>query len=131
MMGTLGPYTSASSNPTSAPNCFSASARFTATVVFPTPPFPLATATRFFTPWIGSLGGWGIGGGGMFRFSCGNKVDDVRLIAFHFVRETRARPLALFPALLRSRTQIARFIFSGHSAPQKRNYERVVSVWDT
>jgi hypothetical protein len=34
---------------------FSAIARFTATVVFPTPPLPLATATRFFTPVIGAL----------------------------------------------------------------------------
>ncbi len=68
MSGTLGPYTSASSKPTAAPMRLSARARFTATVVFPTPPLPLATATRFFTPSMGNLGGWGMGGGGMFEF---------------------------------------------------------------
>jgi len=31
----------------------------------------------------------------MFNFSCSNKVDDVRFAAFHFVRETRVRPLPL------------------------------------
>src|SRR5262245_40624914 len=31
--------------------------RFTETVVFPTPPFPDPTATRFLTPGIGSFGG--------------------------------------------------------------------------
>src|SRR5580704_13271232 len=61
--GTFGPYTSASNNPTRAPIRFSAIARFTATVVFPTPPFPLATATRYFTPAIGSFGGGNPGPG--------------------------------------------------------------------
>src|SRR5882672_4697107 len=59
IIGTFGPYTSASSKPTLLPNFASASARFTATVVFPTPPFPLATATRFFTPGIPCLCGAG------------------------------------------------------------------------
>ena len=44
MSGMLGPYTSASSRPTVFPNVSSASARFTASVDLPTPPFPLATA---------------------------------------------------------------------------------------
>src|SRR5579864_6031167 len=35
----------------------SAIARFTATVVFPTPPFPEPTAIRFLTPGMGVLGG--------------------------------------------------------------------------
>ena len=74
MIGTLGPYTSASSKPTEAPSRLSARARLTATVVFPTPPFPLATATRFFTPWMGNLGGWGMGGGGMVSFSWINRI---------------------------------------------------------
>ncbi len=59
--GTLGPYTSASSKPTDAPRRCSAMARLTATVVLPTPPFPLATAIKFFTPGIGGLAGWGGG----------------------------------------------------------------------
>jgi len=40
----------------------------TATVVLPTPPFPLATATRFFTPGIGWRSGiccWAAGPGGI------------------------------------------------------------------
>src|SRR5690348_18207340 len=41
---------SASSTPTLAPSAASPSARFTAVVDFPTPPFPEATATMFFTP---------------------------------------------------------------------------------
>ena len=53
--GTFGPYTSASSSPTDAPIFFSAIARFTAIVVLPTPPLPLATAIRFFTPSIAAL----------------------------------------------------------------------------
>src|SRR5882762_5974904 len=53
MIGTFGPYTSASSNPTLWPSFTSASARLTATVVLPTPPLPLAMATRFFTPGMG------------------------------------------------------------------------------
>src|SRR5712675_2862839 len=36
---------------------------FTATVVLPTPPLPLATATRFFTPGMGWRGGIGCGAG--------------------------------------------------------------------
>ena len=36
-----------------------ASARLTATVVLPTPPLPLATATRFFTPGMGWRSGIG------------------------------------------------------------------------
>src|ERR1700691_927274 len=55
--GTFGPYTSASSRPTEAPMFFSAMARLTATVVLPTPPLPLATAIRFFTPGMGALSG--------------------------------------------------------------------------
>ena len=31
-------------------------------VVFPTPPFPLATATKYFTPGIGIFGGCGMPG---------------------------------------------------------------------
>src|SRR5437660_6886576 len=53
IIGTFGPYTSASSNPTLCPRFAKASARFTAIVVLPTPPLPLATATRFLTPGIG------------------------------------------------------------------------------
>jgi hypothetical protein len=36
--------------PTLAPVLARATAKFTETVVFPTPPFPLATANIFFTP---------------------------------------------------------------------------------
>src|SRR5882724_7128131 len=53
--GTLGPYTSASSRPTDAPIRWSAMAKFTATVVLPTPPLPLATAIKFLTPEIAVL----------------------------------------------------------------------------
>src|SRR5580693_34814 len=59
MMGTLGPYTSASIRPTLCPSFTNARARLTATVVLPTPPLPLAMATRFFTPGIGWRGGIG------------------------------------------------------------------------
>src|SRR5271170_4696483 len=62
--GTFGPYTSASSKPTVAPSFFSAMARFTATVVLPTPPLPLATAMRFFTPSMGAFEALGPGDGG-------------------------------------------------------------------
>src|SRR5580693_7874506 len=48
--GTLGPYTSASISPTRWPSLLSAMARFTATVVLPTPPLPDPTATIFLTP---------------------------------------------------------------------------------
>src|SRR6202795_3890050 len=80
MIGTLGPYTSASSRPTVAPMRLSERARFTATVVFPTPPFPLATATRFFTPSMGNLGGCGMDGGGIFEISYANKYDRILLL---------------------------------------------------
>jgi hypothetical protein len=40
---------SASSMPTRAPSAASASARFTAVVLLPTPPLPEATATMFLT----------------------------------------------------------------------------------
>src|SRR5207245_11179532 len=63
IIGTFGPYTSASSNPTLLPRFAKASARFTATVVLPTPPLPLATATRFFTPGIGWRSGCCMGAG--------------------------------------------------------------------
>jgi hypothetical protein len=43
---------SASSRPTVAPSAASASARFTAVVLLPTPPLPLATAMMFLTPGI-------------------------------------------------------------------------------
>ena len=68
MIGTFGPYTSASIKPTLCPSFASASARFTATVVFPTPPLPLATATRFFTPGIG----WrsGVAASDLFLAAC-------------------------------------------------------------
>ena len=48
-VGILGPYTSASIKPTRAPSFARAMARFALTVDFPTPPFPLATGTTFFT----------------------------------------------------------------------------------
>src|SRR5271154_7198233 len=53
IIGTLGPYTSASSNPTLKPSFESDSARFTATVVLPTPPFPEPTATIWVIPGSG------------------------------------------------------------------------------
>src|SRR4029077_14302630 len=52
--------------PTLWPSFTRASARFTATVVLPTPPLPLATATRFFTPGMGWRSGCCIGAGGMW-----------------------------------------------------------------
>src|SRR4029077_7468174 len=53
--------------PTLWPSFARASARFTATVVLPTPPLPLATAMRFFTPGIGWRSGicCGAGPGGI------------------------------------------------------------------
>src|SRR5579863_2530154 len=68
MMGTLEPYTSASSRPTLWPSFWRARARLTATVVLPTPPLPEATATRFFTPGMGWRSGIGCGAdpGGIF-----------------------------------------------------------------
>ena len=50
---------SPSSTPTRAPIRASASARFTETVVFPTPPLPAPTAITFFTP---GSGGWPFAG---------------------------------------------------------------------
>src|SRR5713101_3148204 len=50
MIGTFGPYTSASIQPTRAPSNANATARFTATVDFPTPPLPDETAMMFLTP---------------------------------------------------------------------------------
>ena len=50
MMGTLGPYISASIKPTVAPPSAKASARLAERVLLPTPPFPLTTAIIFFTP---------------------------------------------------------------------------------
>jgi hypothetical protein len=44
---------SPSSTPTRPPQRASASARFTATVVLPTPPLPAPTAMTFFTPGSG------------------------------------------------------------------------------
>ena len=49
MIGTLGPYISASINPTFAPPSANANAKFAETVLLPTPPFPLTTAIIFFT----------------------------------------------------------------------------------
>src|SRR5271155_1575651 len=51
--------------PTLWPSFTRARARLTATVVLPTPPLPLATATRFFTPGMGWRSGWGMGAGGI------------------------------------------------------------------
>src|SRR5271170_5003086 len=56
MRGTLGPYTSASSKPTLWPRRDRATAIFTETVVFPTPPLPDPTAIKFWTPAIGTFG---------------------------------------------------------------------------
>ena len=44
ILATEGPCRSASSRPIARPRCASASARFTATALLPTPPFPLITA---------------------------------------------------------------------------------------
>src|SRR4029077_20410747 len=52
--------------PTLWPSFTRARARLTATVVLPTPPLPLATATRFFTPGMGWRSGCGMGAGGMW-----------------------------------------------------------------
>jgi hypothetical protein len=50
IIGTFGPYTSASINPTRAPSRARLTARLTATVDLPTPPLPELTATMFRTP---------------------------------------------------------------------------------
>ncbi len=49
MVGVLGPWMSTSRSPTFFPSRASAAARFTATVLFPTPPFPDMTTYFFFT----------------------------------------------------------------------------------
>src|SRR5260221_1224804 len=54
MVGTLGPYMSASSRPTLLPSFRKHSARFAATVLLPTPPLPLMTRTISFAPGTGS-----------------------------------------------------------------------------
>src|SRR5690606_12649650 len=54
MIGTEGPYISASTNPTLAPERASATAKLDETVDFPTPPLPDAMAMMFFT--FGSKG---------------------------------------------------------------------------
>src|ERR1700730_8862746 len=62
-------------------------ARLTATVVLPTPPFPLATATRFFTPAMGIFSAWPIGrvgieggvGGISFLFQSLNSPQNPRI----------------------------------------------------
>src|SRR5579863_1209435 len=79
MMGTLEPYTSASSRPTLWPSFCSASARLTATVVLPTPPLPEATATRFLTPGMGWRSGIGCGAdpGGMFSALSGVREKQI------------------------------------------------------
>ena len=48
--GVLGPYISASSKPVFNPNFAKEHARFTAIVLFPTPPFPLLTAITCLIP---------------------------------------------------------------------------------
>ena len=50
ILGTLGPEMSQSSSPTLNPSLTRATARLVATVLLPTPPFPLLTAMMFFTP---------------------------------------------------------------------------------
>src|SRR5262249_30181394 len=98
MIGTFGPYTSASNKPTLLPSFTSASARFTATVVLPTPPLPLATAIRFFTPGIGWR--WGIccgaGPGGIVGFPVYfTKLGACSVAFFVFLAgATRARIIA-------------------------------------
>ncbi len=57
MIGTFGVRMSASIRPTRAPSCASEAARFTDTLVLPTPPLPLPTAIMlrrlmFMRPWI-------------------------------------------------------------------------------
>src|SRR6266404_6135492 len=82
MIGTFGPYTSASIKPTLWPSFTNASARFTATVVLPTPPLPLATATRFFMPGIGWRSGICCAAGpGGIRFSFLHAEIEERFLA--------------------------------------------------
>src|SRR5438874_11549487 len=56
-------------SPTAAPMRASAMARFTATVVLPTPPLPLATAISVFTPVMGILSCGPVG------FPCGGGIE--------------------------------------------------------
>src|SRR5439155_23249372 len=66
MSGTFGPYTSASSRPTLWPSFANAIARFTASVVLPTPPLPEPTAVIVTTPGKGcGEGGCWLGRGGL------------------------------------------------------------------
>jgi len=55
IIGMLGPYISASTNATFAPVFANAIAKLTATVDFPTPPLPEATAIIFLIPFKKSL----------------------------------------------------------------------------
>ncbi len=68
MVGIEGPKISASISPTLAPAFASATARFVVTVDLPTPPFPDAIATIFFTP------------GSNWALSRKDVTDDVTLI---------------------------------------------------
>ena len=61
MRGMLGPYTSASRSPIRRPSSASATARFAATVLFPTPPLPELTAMM--RAMFGSRSGSGLGAG--------------------------------------------------------------------
>src|SRR5580704_9855431 len=63
--------------PTLWPSFTRARARLTATVVLPTPPLPLAMATRFFTPGMGWRSGCGccIGAGGIWLLSRDRKKE--------------------------------------------------------
>src|SRR5689334_7803072 len=73
MRGTLGPYTSASMRPTRAPDAASATARFVATVDFPTPPFPLDTAmTRPSSGYETGVGADGLGAAAGAAFMTGS-----------------------------------------------------------
>ena len=54
IVGTLGPYMSASSRPTFLPSLRRDSARFAAVVLLPTPPLPLITSTISLAPGTGS-----------------------------------------------------------------------------
>ena len=56
--------------PTRLPQRASANARFTDTVVFPTPPFPAPTAITFFTPGIGGRPASGNTAARTFAVSC-------------------------------------------------------------
>src|SRR5207237_10752597 len=82
MSGTLGPETSASSNPTLCPSFASTIARFTANVVFPTPPLPEPTAMMVSTPGrgCGPCGGCpGRGGMGELKENLSNQGIELYL----------------------------------------------------